>query len=91
MTGWPFWPAPQDGCPLPASALAGCRSRWRDLIDKLGAEHHSNQWRTTSHFRQAAIHIMSRERGMLRSSDQDELITSQMVSQLTQKAERPLR
>ncbi len=59
----------------------------RDLIVKLGAEHHNNQWRSTPHFRQAAMNIISRERGMLRSRGQEEVTTTQLINQLWRKAE----
>jgi SNF2 family DNA or RNA helicase len=59
----------------------------RDLIVHLGSEVHSNQWRSTPHFRQAAMHVILRERGLLRGRGQEEATTSQLINQLWRKAE----
>ncbi len=55
----------------------------RDLIVRLGAEHHSNLWRSTPHFRQAAMHVIRRERGLLRTREGDnEVTTTQLLNNL---------
>ena len=59
----------------------------RDLIVQLGHEIHSGQWRSTPHFRRAAMHVIMRERGLLRSRNQTEVTTTQLINQLWRKAQ----
>jgi hypothetical protein len=58
----------------------------RDLIVPLGSEVHSNQWRSTRHFRQAAMHVILRERGQLRGRGSEEATSTQLIQQLWRKA-----
>jgi ERCC4-related helicase len=62
----------------------------RELIVRFGAEQHSNQWRSTAHFRQAAMHVIRRERGQLRTTGDNEVSTSQLLNNLWKKAENLL-
>jgi len=62
----------------------------RELIVRYGAEQHSSQWRSTPHFRQAAMHVIRRERGQLRSNGDNEVSTSQLLNNLWKKAENLL-
>jgi ERCC4-related helicase len=63
----------------------------RDLIVKLGSEHYNNQWRSTPHFRQAAMHIIRRERALLRTRGDNEVTTTQLLNNLWRKAEGLLK
>lgn len=63
----------------------------RDSIVKLGSEHHNNQWRSTHHFRQAAMRIIRHERSFLRSRGDNDVTTTQLLNNLWRKAEGLLR
>lgn len=57
----------------------------RELIVKLGAEMHSGQWRSTQHFRQAAMHVVARELATVKRSRTSEVTTTRLLAQLMRR------
>ncbi len=62
----------------------------KDLIVELGAEKHSGQWRSTQHFRQAAMHVVTRELATVKRNLKSEATTTRLLAQLGRKAEAVL-
>ena len=59
----------------------------QELIVKLGAEAHSGKWLSTQHFRQAAMHVVSRELATVRRNRKGEITTTHLLAQLGRKLE----
>ena len=59
----------------------------RELIVKLGAESHSGQWRSTQHFRRAAMHVIARELANTRKNKRSDVTTTRLLTQLSRKAD----
>lgn len=59
----------------------------RELVVHLGAELHAGQWRSTPHFRRAAMHIVQREVAILKRNQRQDASTTRLIAQLGRKAE----
>ena len=59
----------------------------RELIVHLGAELHAGQWRSTPHFRRAAMHVIQREYATLRKNQKTDATTTRLIAQLGRRAE----
>ncbi len=62
----------------------------RDLMVHLGAELHAGQWRSTPHFRKAAMHVIAREVAIVKKNHKGEATTTRLLAQLGRKAEELL-
>ncbi len=62
-------------------------SQKRELIVHLGAELHAGQWRSTPHFRNAAMHVVTREMAVVKRNHKGEATTTRLIAQLGRKAE----
>lgn len=62
--------------------------RKQELIVELGAERHQGQWRSTMHFRQAAMSVISRERAVARKNLRGDLTTTRLVDQMLRRIEK---
>lgn len=59
----------------------------RELVVNLGAELHAGQWRSTPHFRKAAMHVVQREYAILRKNQKTDATTTRLIVQLGRRAE----
>ena len=59
----------------------------RELIVHLGAELHAGQWRSTPHFRRAAMHVIAREMALIKRRLKNEATTTRLLAQLGRKVE----
>lgn len=63
--------------------------RRQELMVMIGSELHAGQWRSTPHFRQAAMHVINRERAKMRRGGGEEA-TSRLIERLRREAETML-
>jgi|CXWL01.1.fsa_nt_gi SNF2 family DNA or RNA helicase len=63
----------------------------RDLIVNLGPEMHAGQWRSTPHFRKAAMHVIAREMALLKRNHKGESTTTKLLAQLGRGADALLQ
>lgn len=59
----------------------------QELIVRLGAEAHSGRWRSTQHFRQAAMHVVMRELDTVKRNYRGEATTTRLLAQLGRRVE----
>lgn len=59
----------------------------RDLMVQLGPELHAGQWRSTPHFRRAALHVIARELAVARRNHRTEMTTDKLLAQIGRRAE----
>ena len=62
----------------------------QELIVELGAEQHTGQWKSTMHFRQAAMSVISRERTIARRNLRGELTSTRLIARLGTRVENLL-
>ncbi|MCB9841664.1 MAG: DEAD/DEAH box helicase family protein [Phycisphaeraceae bacterium] len=62
----------------------------RDLVVHLGAELHAGQWRSTPHFRSAAMHIIMRELAITKKNHRGDATTTRLLAQLGRRVDAML-